>query len=339
MKYLRKGSLSLVLSLIALLLSVNTFAQGGAPDWAEKTGAVGIGGNSSLGGTNGLEFRSYVSPLFGTHLVFFLDVESFEDPANHRCCTELPPESATVILDNDGISISTEDSDHWLNFYGLFNSDDPTTFNATTSRTVAGFDDVSISFTGEVFKNAIQINVVLGTDGELFGETLEYILVLDPGTLFYDLINAVEIAQEPIEKVRSVGGSVSNASFESGASSDGGATTGTDFKSNENVTIVGTISIDPDDQGLPGEIFVALLSSNNDGVTFSYLNEDGNYVAWDQTIPGLGAHITTDSLNETYYVTISSGSLAAGTYRVALAYSQGSKLVYAPKAIVVRSTD
>src|SRR5690606_27777460 len=36
-----------------------------APDWADKNGGFGIGGNTTLGGTTGVNIRTYVTPLFG----------------------------------------------------------------------------------------------------------------------------------------------------------------------------------------------------------------------------------------------------------------------------------
>jgi hypothetical protein len=276
---------------------------------------------------------------FGLQLIFSMYIDTVTDPADHRCCTEAPPESVNVILKSDSISVSTDSPDHWLNFTAPFNSTVPTTFDAETTTTVAGIADVNNSFSGEVFQNGIQVDVVLGVDGELFGETLEYTLIIEPGTALIDILNSATVSQAPIEKVRSIGGSSSDASFESGASANDGAKTGTDFSSSDDVTIVGTINIDPDDQGQAGDIYVVLLSVNADGVVFSFLNEDGNYEAWDLPVPGLGAHISTDSLNEVYFVTVNTGTLQPGTYRVALAYSQGAKLVYAPKAIVVKTTD
>lgn len=60
------------IGLLALVLLLTTFTagsalaqQGTAPDWANKNGAVGLGFNTTLGGTHGLIFRTYVSPLFG----------------------------------------------------------------------------------------------------------------------------------------------------------------------------------------------------------------------------------------------------------------------------------
>ena len=44
--------------------------QEGTPDWAEKSGAVGVGGNTRLGGAKGLLIRTYVTPQLGLGLTF-----------------------------------------------------------------------------------------------------------------------------------------------------------------------------------------------------------------------------------------------------------------------------
>jgi len=198
---------------------------------------------------------------------------------------------------------------------------------------VASFENFRNTFSGEFYKDAIWIEARLGADGELFDQTIVYTLRLDLGNAFSV---AEQITQTSVERVRTANGSASDASFESGASADGGTTSGTNFTTSDNVTIVGTINIDPEDQGMPGDIYVALLSATTEGVLLSFMNEDGNYESWDQTLPGLGAHISTDTLSDSYVITISSGTLLAGTFRVVLAYSRGSKFIYAPKAITIK---
>ncbi len=263
-------------------------------------------------------------------------VESVVDPANHQCCVTPPPSSIFLSIDGGIITVESEDPDHWLNFEtelgdGLF-------FQGATTAEVAGFEDVNNTFIGEVFENIIRVEATLGVEGELFDQTIVYNLEIDPGNAFGG-VDPASIPQETATKVKAVGGSASNASFASGASADGGATTKTQFTSSDDVTIAGTINIDPADQGMAGEVYVVLLSVTNDGPVLSFMNEDGNYEVWDQTIAGLGSHIKTNSLEESYNVTISTGTLQEGTYRVALAYSKGGKLVYAPKAIVVKVID
>lgn len=48
-----------------MLVASSAFAQEGTPDWANKAGAFGVGANTSLGGSNGVNFRTWITPLFG----------------------------------------------------------------------------------------------------------------------------------------------------------------------------------------------------------------------------------------------------------------------------------
>ncbi|MBI2892700.1 MAG: hypothetical protein HYY06_04055 [Deltaproteobacteria bacterium] len=42
--------------------------EGDAPDWANKSGAVGVGATTTLGGTSGINVRTYVTPQLGLEL-------------------------------------------------------------------------------------------------------------------------------------------------------------------------------------------------------------------------------------------------------------------------------
>jgi hypothetical protein len=135
--------------------------------------------------------------------------------------------------------------------------------------------------------------------------------------------------------------SSSTATFKSGASSDGGTSYATEFTTADDVTLVGTVNIAAADQGKDGEIYVAVLSKFDSGSTvLAYIDEAGNPQTWDQTIAGLGSHIVAAPLGASYNVIIHSGTLAAGTYRVALAYStEDGDFVYTDKAMVITVTE
>ena len=135
------------------------------------------------------------------------------------------------------------------------------------------------------------------------------------------------------------GAARTGASFLTGATADGGNTYGDTFTTADDVTIVGTVNVDPVDQDLDGAIHIAIKSDNADGVTLSYLDEDGVFMTWDPA--GLpGAHIVAEPLTASYDVTIYSGTFAAGTYRIALAYTnENGDLVYTGKAIVITVTE
>ena len=135
------------------------------------------------------------------------------------------------------------------------------------------------------------------------------------------------------------GATRTGASFLTGATADGGNTFADTFTTADDVTIVGTVNVDAVDQGLDGAIHVAIKSDNADGVTLSYLDEDSVFMTWDPA--GLpGAHIVAEPLAASYNVTIYSGTFAAGTYRIALAYTnENGDIVYTGKAIVVTVTE
>jgi hypothetical protein len=150
-----------------------------------------------------------------------------------------------------------------------------------------------------------------------------------------EVVVSAGAAQPAVSKVK--GDPNTTATFGAGVSKDGGDTFTEDLVAGDEVTIVGTINVDEDDQGVDGAVYVAILSQPaSGGSTLSYLNEEGVPEAWDGTVSGLGAHIVAEPLGDTYYVTVFSGALAEGKYRVALAYAtEDGKLIYAPKAVII----
>jgi len=148
---------------------------------------------------------------------------------------------------------------------------------------------------------------------------------------------AAGAAQTAAEKVVGAEG----ASFSAGASSDGGESYADEFTAGDSITMVATINVDPDHQGLDGAVHVAILAVAADGKTsLSYLDEDSVFVEWDTSAGLPGAHIVAEPLAETYSVTVFDGPVAAGTYRVAVAYTtEDGDLVYAPKALIIEVSE
>jgi hypothetical protein len=74
----RIGLFSSIAALCITLLAGQALAQEGGtmPDWANKGGAFGIGGNTTLGGVNGLNIRTFVTPLFGISATIGFAIES-----------------------------------------------------------------------------------------------------------------------------------------------------------------------------------------------------------------------------------------------------------------------
>lgn len=63
---------------VAATSSLAHAQEGTMPDWANKNGGFGIGGNTTLGGVNGLNIRTYVTPLFGLQATLGVERESVE---------------------------------------------------------------------------------------------------------------------------------------------------------------------------------------------------------------------------------------------------------------------
>jgi len=131
-------------------------------------------------------------------------------------------------------------------------------------------------------------------------------------------------------KVNTLGGSPRAADFGLGAYSNNGSPAyGNAFTAGDFVTIIGEVTPDPIDVGTNGELYAAFLSVIGGKASFSFLNEDGNFEAWDTTIGGLGPALITTPLDTSHQVTIFEGNLQAGVYKFTFAYmADGGPLVY-----------
>jgi hypothetical protein len=69
------------LFLISALLMVAgpVYAQSGGPNWADKSGGFGVGAETTLGDTSGLNLRYYINELFGTGLTFGFGFDTHND--------------------------------------------------------------------------------------------------------------------------------------------------------------------------------------------------------------------------------------------------------------------
>ncbi|MBN1944105.1 MAG: outer membrane beta-barrel protein [Bradymonadales bacterium] len=66
---MKRFGLWFTLALMAtMLMAGSALAQ--EQDWANKGGAFGIGANTSLGGTNGINLRYFITPVFGVQATF-----------------------------------------------------------------------------------------------------------------------------------------------------------------------------------------------------------------------------------------------------------------------------
>jgi len=207
---------------------------------------------------------------------------------------------------------------------GLNTTDYPYTVASSNALVASPTITASVvTVTGKAVGNAI----ITVTDG--LGAAATYTVTVSAG------------AAEPaaVKAAKASDGSATSASFTGGATSDGGTSFATEFTTSDTVTLVGTVNIDAADQGEAGAIYVALSKKTSTGTETFYMDESGTAQPWDLTVANLGEHIVAESLGASYDVQIHNGTLAAGEYRVALAYSVGGKLIYTGKAMVITVTE
>jgi len=126
--------------------------EGTAPDWANKAGSVGVGANTTLGGSSGLHIRTFVTPLIGIELTFGFGMESLR-----------------VEPDEDGeTSLSSIRFD-----IGLYGSYKLAYWQRGSLSTVLGFDvrTVSAKFEsplGDSDESTTDFLIGLGLQGEYF---------------------------------------------------------------------------------------------------------------------------------------------------------------------------
>ncbi len=178
------SSLSIVLMLIGM--SSSAFAEEGTyPDWADKSGGFGVGGETTMGGTHGLNLRYYISNQFGLQLTFGLGIAS---------ATEVDGDNSTSISSTAmgfGIyamyKLAYWQRGHLSAIFGL----DIHTLSVSTEATVGGTtttDDVS----------GTDLLIGLGLHGEWF--PTQYLSLFGQVGLRMDFIGSDELS----------GGSVTN---------------------------------------------------------------------------------------------------------------------------------
>jgi hypothetical protein len=207
---------------------------------------------------------------------------------------------------------------------GLNTTDYPYTVKSSDASIASPTITASVvTVTGKAAGNA----TITVTDG--LGATDTYVVSVSQG------------AAEPaaVKAAKASDGTTTSASFTGGATSDGGTSFATEFTTSDTVTLVGTVNIDAADQGEAGAIYVALSKKTSSGTENFYMDESTTAQPWDLTVANLGEHIVAESLAASYDVQIHNGTLAAGEYRVALAYSVGGKLIYTGKAMVITVTE
>lgn len=163
--------------MLLLLTSLLAFGQEGTmPDWANKNGAVGVGANTTIGGANGLSFRTYVSPLFGIQGTIGIGLESFSiDPTT---------------LDGDEFTVSV--TTIAVGAYGAYKI---AYWQRGSLAALFGADVQSLSavFNGDADTDTSSTNVVLGLglQGEWF--PTQYLSLYAQGGLRMDFLNEDDV--------------------------------------------------------------------------------------------------------------------------------------------------
>lgn len=98
------------------------------------------------------------------------------DPAGHSCCVNPPP--PTVVVQSSGSSLKLTGSASWLPLQGTLASNG--VFDLSSSSTVAGFDRVISRFTGTFANGSYDGTITVGTQGELYGQSISYRVQITP---------------------------------------------------------------------------------------------------------------------------------------------------------------
>ena len=132
---------------------------------------------------------------------------------------------------------------------------------------------------------------------------------------------APEIPQQSLSRITRTDGTATDSTISIGASSDGGETTGTTFTVDDEVTLTAKIYPDSGDVGEEGELYVVMRSTIDGKKTFSALNEDGNWEAWNASLKLLPSAKIVASLQEVEDVLVYSGAITAGDRLFYVGYS------------------
>lgn len=144
--------------------------------------------------------------------------------------------------------------------------------------------------------------------------------------------------EEPLpvsQKVRSLTGGSTDAGISAGAYADNGTPVYSNlFSTGDFISIIAEVRPDSADVGKNGELIIVILSLTSSGVQWYFLNQDGNFEAWDLGLATLGPAASKEPLEETNAITIFEGELQAGRHRMAVGYqADGGPLIYTAKAI------
>lgn len=128
-------------------------------------------------------------------------------------------------------------------------------------------------------------------------------------------------------------GTATSAQFGAGASSDEGASTGTEFANNDVITIAGSLNPQAADVGKAAEIYVVLFTET----ALTTLDVDGNFQAWNGGLKTIQPAYEVSALGTKESFQVFSGSVQSGLYKVFLGYklASGGPLHFNAKAFRV----
>jgi hypothetical protein len=127
--------------------------------------------------------------------------------------------------------------------------------------------------------------------------------------------------QQSLSKIIRTDGTASDSTISIGASSDDGATSNTTFTVDDEVTLTAKVYPDSDDVGEKGELYVVMRSTVDGKKTFTALNEDGVWEAWNASLKSLPAAKYVESLESVEEILIYSGTITVGDRLFYVGYS------------------
>jgi hypothetical protein len=130
-----------------------------------------------------------------------------------------------------------------------------------------------------------------------------------------------KIPQQSLSKIIRTDGTASDSTISIGASSDDGATSNTTFTVDDEVTLTAKVYPDSDDVGEKGELYVVMRSTVDGKKTFTALNEDGVWEAWNASLKSLPSARYVESLEALEEVLVYSGTITAGDRLFYVGYS------------------
>jgi len=186
------------------------------------------------------------------------------------------------------------------------------------------------SFEMEVDSGDVSISSI--RDG--FAETIAELTVSSDETTEVQFELAEANAEDSLTKVVTTNGSQSTAGFSVGTTRTDDDQFSNAFGASEEVMITGTVIPETDHIGERALVFVVMGSLTSEGLKFEYLDVNGDLVTWDEDFTSLAPALDTMSLIAQQPITIYTGNLLSGKFRIWIGYQSlsGGPLHYTAKA-------